>query len=88
MRKPCAIVPPNGVARALEVDVHELVVERDVGERVDARLVDDEPLGHAELAADEGRKLLSRDRFGHRFSAGAAAPYRWRSDCRQGPDPK
>ena len=40
------------LARPLGVDMDELVVERDVGEGVDAALIDEEPVGNAELLAD------------------------------------
>src|SRR6187551_768942 len=44
--------------RTLDIDVDELVVERDVGESVHARLIDEEPVRGAELAADHGSELL------------------------------
>ena len=51
--------------RALEVDVHELVIERHVCELIDPVLVDEEPIGNAEPFADSGRELLTRDGFDH-----------------------
>ena len=47
------MVPPNGVfAARVGIDMDELVVVGDVGERVDPRLVDHDPVGDADLAAD------------------------------------
>ena len=43
----------GGVGRPLRVDVDPLVVAGEVGEGIDLRLVDDVPLGGAELDADE-----------------------------------
>ena len=51
--------------RALGINVHELVIERHVGEPVDALLVDQEPFGHAELAADLGLKLAAASLLRH-----------------------
>ena len=49
------MVPPNGVfARGFRVDMDELMILGDVGEAVDPRLIDQDPVGDADLAADAG----------------------------------
>ena len=50
------------------------MIQRDVGERIDAGLVDEEPIGDAEPLAYRGLQLLSGDRLRHAAPAGAVAP--------------
>ena len=53
VRKPCAMVVPNGPGRrAHRVDVDPLAVAGRLGEAVDARLVDRDPVADADLLAD------------------------------------
>ena len=54
VRKPCAIVTPHGDSSAASfgIDVDELVILGDVGERVDALLRDLEPVAGALGLAD------------------------------------
>ena len=51
--------------RLLGVDVDELVVQRRIGEGVDAVLVDREPLGGRPLLADVRRELGCRYGISH-----------------------
>ena len=61
VRKPWAMVSPNGPARrALHVDVDPLVVVGRVGERGDAVLVDGEPVAGAEVASPPAAATSSR----------------------------
>ena len=55
VRLPWATVVPNGLSRLrpLDVDVDPLVVARDLGELVDVLLGDLDPVGGAELRADQ-----------------------------------
>jgi ribosomal protein S12 methylthiotransferase len=50
---------------ALGVDVHELMVFRNVSERIDAALIYREPVRGAEMRSDEPSNLLSRYGFSH-----------------------
>ncbi len=74
MRNPCATVPPNRVVgRPLGVDVDELLVLGHLGEGVDARLVDDEPIGNESLARAPG-EVAGRDRLPARPGAHLLSP--------------
>src|SRR5690606_38583413 len=68
------------LTRALGVDVHELVIERDVGECVDAGLIDLEPVRDAEQLADALLELLPGDGLAAR--AHGPSP-----DCERAPGP-
>ena len=55
----------RGLRRGRRVDMDELAVLGRVGEGVDARLVDDDPVGHADFAADAGADIVEGgDRHG------------------------
>ena len=43
---------PGRVPRGFRINVDELVIERRIGERIDAILIDDKPVRHAKFLPD------------------------------------